>query len=1124
MAGAPVPLILRHLRGLLGVPGGETASDGQLLERFVNHAEESAFAALMQRHGPMVLGVCRRLLRHSHDVEDAFQATFLVLARRAAAIRKRQSVGSFLHGVAHRIALKLRAQAARRPQLGQTAEPLTLTEPSSETAWRELLAVLDEEVRRLPEKYRRPLILCYLEGKTHEEAARELDWPLGTVKGRLARGRDRLRVRLTRRGLTLPAGAFVAVLIANEARAAVPFGLARATLAYASGRMAEPAASPVLALAEGVVRALSASKLKMVLATLLVLGALGTGAGAIFLRATGEPLPRSTGDERQPTPMPALASTDHYGDPLPPGALARMGTVRFHQDAWNAALLFAPDGKSIVSTGQGENSIVFWDAATGRRLREIGGHDSPTEVLAISSDGKWLASADRTAIHLWDAASGKEIHAIALSGVRGLAFAPDGKTLASAGGDRSVRLWDARSGKELWRNLWHEREVRTVLFVPDGKTLISSSEDNTIRFWDLTERKEIRRIRTDQRDVRALALSPDGKTLAVGEQLFRGGKTENRVRLLDVASGEERRVLAGQKYGVASLAFSPDGKLLVSWGREELRLWDVATGKETRRIGGREGMASQPVFSPDSKTLATRTRSVIRLLDVATGKPLHDWPGHDEDVCTLAFSRDGKLLVSGGCDIRLWAADTGAQRRVLPGHYLASWGGGVRAVALTPDGRGLISGGHERTLRRRDLATGKETGQFHITDSDAEKDKQQVLVMNLSTDGKTLVALSTGFNDPAAGEPILLSVWDAASGKRLAQHRLPSEEHSGWGLFLPDNRTVLSPLGGKLILRDVRNGRQVFAFAASVRSFPSEWAVSPDGKLLATRTYTLAPPNDPAPKKSRREVTQTRVQLWELDTGAEVLSIPTKARGLHLAFSPDSILLAGDDKNEIAVWDAATGAKLRSFAGRELRVRSLAFSFDGKRLASGLADGTVLVWDTAAARAGRGRAKPDEKDLETLWSDLAGADGPKAHTAIGKLAIVPGRAVPLLAKWLQPVAAIPEDRLRRWLSDLDSADFQARENARRELAKLGEQVEPDLRSALSKKPSAEARKRIESLLAAPRRVPAGAALRRLRSIRVLEQIGTQEARRVLAALAAGAPAARATTDAQAALGRLQAAH
>ena len=199
--GATVPLDVLFREGTLG-----GLSDGQLLERFVaaGPAAGDAFDVLMARHGPMVLGVCRRILRDSHAADDSFQVTFLVLARRAAAIRKRESLGPWLHGVARRVALRARVAAmVRREREARAAIDPSAAEPEADEP--DIGPVLHAEIDRLPEKYRVPIIACYLQGRTIDEASRQLGWPVGTVGGRLARARDRLRDRLIRRGLFSPA-------------------------------------------------------------------------------------------------------------------------------------------------------------------------------------------------------------------------------------------------------------------------------------------------------------------------------------------------------------------------------------------------------------------------------------------------------------------------------------------------------------------------------------------------------------------------------------------------------------------------------------------------------------------------------------------------------------------------------------------------------------------------------------------------------------------------------------------------------------------------------------------------------------------------------------------------------
>jgi RNA polymerase sigma factor (sigma-70 family) len=291
MPHTPLAVIVHHIRDLAGGPLPGAGEDARLLARFVRTGEEAAFTILVQRHGPMVLDVCRRVLRHTQDAEDAFQATFLLLARKAGSIRKGESVGCWLHGVACRTAAKARARAARRRECEREAAEMQTAGPRCEKAWQQLLAVLDEEIQRLPRKHRTPVVLCYLEGKTQEEAARQLGWPLGTVRGRLARAREQLRGRLARRGLALTAGPLAAVLAANAAPAALPARLlgptVKAALRFAAGSPAAGAVStPAAALAESGCKALAGAKLKLVAVLLLAAGTLA--AGGLLARQTTE--------------------------------------------------------------------------------------------------------------------------------------------------------------------------------------------------------------------------------------------------------------------------------------------------------------------------------------------------------------------------------------------------------------------------------------------------------------------------------------------------------------------------------------------------------------------------------------------------------------------------------------------------------------------------------------------------------------------------------------------------------------------------------------------------------------------------------------------------------------------
>jgi RNA polymerase sigma factor (sigma-70 family) len=285
--------VARHLDLLEGSRDARELSDGQLLERFAVRGEEAAFAALVRRHGPMVLGLCRRVLRHGPDAEDAFQATFLVLFRRARALDRAGSLANWLYTVAYRAALKARADAARRRE--REGRTMTQARAQSEEIWSDLQPVLDEELNRLPARYRAAVVVCYLQGKTNSEAARLLGCPTGTVKSRLSRARDLLRARLARRGVALSAGLLAAVLAERAAAAAVPRGLVHAavqtTVLAAAGKALAPAAS----LAEGVLKAMFVAKVKIAILVLLTLGALFFAAG-VWAYQTHPSAERGTGN------------------------------------------------------------------------------------------------------------------------------------------------------------------------------------------------------------------------------------------------------------------------------------------------------------------------------------------------------------------------------------------------------------------------------------------------------------------------------------------------------------------------------------------------------------------------------------------------------------------------------------------------------------------------------------------------------------------------------------------------------------------------------------------------------------------------------------------------------------
>jgi len=344
MTEKPLSRALRHIRRLIHLPPATDLADGALLARFVAQRDEAAFAELVQRYGPLVLGLCRRVLCDADDADDAFQATFMVLARQAAVIRKQGSVGSWLYGVAYRVAMKMKISAARRraggtdrmasrlpptgsgTDLGQLPDPSSRqNDPGEAAARRELRQALDEEILRLPAKYRQPLVLCDLQGLHHEEAARQLGCPAGSISRYLTRARELLQERLAHRGLALSGGLVAAVLAEDTALSAkLAETTVQAAVQFTAGSAAAGLSSTAVVIAEGVVRTMKLTRLTLAASLLLTLGALGTGAGlwtyqtfaaeaenaaAPIEIAFAEPkrVPQDEGDKKEPpVQMPPL--------------------------------------------------------------------------------------------------------------------------------------------------------------------------------------------------------------------------------------------------------------------------------------------------------------------------------------------------------------------------------------------------------------------------------------------------------------------------------------------------------------------------------------------------------------------------------------------------------------------------------------------------------------------------------------------------------------------------------------------------------------------------------------------------------------------------------------------------
>ncbi|MCI0681615.1 MAG: sigma-70 family RNA polymerase sigma factor [Gemmataceae bacterium] len=598
MAGAKLRNVLSRLGSLVATQHSEGTGDHALLSRFLTKRDETAFAALMERHGPMVLGVCERVLRNPHDAEDACQATFLVLARKAGSIRRWQSLGSWLHGVAWRVSRKLLTSLARRrTHENAAAAPAAVASEPADLSWREVRRLVDEELDRLPEHYKAPLLLCHLEGRTHDEAARELGWPLGTLRGRLERGRQKLRARLIRRGVTASAVAAVSGLTPALCSAAAPPTLVVTTVnssvAVAAGAIPATVAPNVVALTEEMLRAPLFAKLSAMLAV-------GSVAAAVLIAAVIALSP----------PEPA---TDNSGE-------GNLGTeVRVLEGpnlrAWSIA--FSPDGK-MVACGFGgyvpsRGELTVWDAATGKSLYSVETSKSVRSV-AFSPDSKKLATAEHdSAARVRDAATGEVLLMLKghKSGLDAVSFAADGKTVATASWDRTIKIWDAATGDDLRTLFGHAGQLFTSASHPLDPNLVASGcSHSQVRVWraDTGAMKVL--LSGHRSTIHGVAFSPDGKTLATASW-------DKTVKLWKLETGELSATLYGHKEKVLGLAFSADGRMLVSGGGKwsdseidpmapqpgEVIVWDLTTHQPRGRLLLRDRVFGV-AFSRDG-TLAT---------------------------------------------------------------------------------------------------------------------------------------------------------------------------------------------------------------------------------------------------------------------------------------------------------------------------------------------------------------------------------------------------------------------------------------------------------------------------------------------------------------------------------------
>jgi RNA polymerase sigma factor (sigma-70 family) len=1077
MNRARVNVLVRYVRQLQG-EATETPTDRELLSRYSSQGDEDAFESLVQRHGPLVWSVCRRALGHQ-DAEDVFQATFMVLARKAGSVHWQESVGPWLHAAAVRLARKVRTEARCGQAVGEIAS--SQPDPLEAMTARELLTALDEELAALPEKYRGPLVLCLLQGKTQPEAARLLGTSLSSVRRHLEQGRERLHLRLTRRGLSLSTAC--AVALTHSPASAAP-GVVLPLAAHTTTASARAAALAELALE------VTSAKLKAVLAVLLVMAAAVVGVGLAACLPTSVP-PNPAAPHEEPPPDPGAGQADHldaHGDPLPPDALARLGTVRLRPGGPVCGLAFSTDGRALATIGSDFN-LCMWQIPSGRLLARLPRQSGSCNALAFSRDGKSLAASGPggdIAVYDFGAAQpgapGRALLEKERSRIRDhnyfLAFLPDGNLL-SASVNGQVSLRDA-AGKEVRRfgNLV-ERVVHAFALSPDGARLAVGGKADVV-VWNV-DRGVPQATLTGHDQVSSIVFAPDGKTLASGD-------SSNTIRLWDVEARKVTARLVGKKapgqasgHGdvIRSLVFTPDGKTLISVGDHcdgTIRLWDVGSGKERLRLKGQHGDGNLLALAPDGKTLAvTGHNNTVHLWDVTAGQELDRDLGSQGATCAVAIAPDGKEVATGGSDgvIRCWERDTGKERRSFRAHLQH-----IKALAYSPDGSRLMSAsGSGEPARLWDVASGREIRSF----AGLTARSPSVHHFSYSLDGKRL-ALSA--HDPDFPmKDTLIQLVDVNSGKieRTVAQGLPQE------LALSTDGRLLAggALDGKVRLWDLTAEKETWSFA-NLNAIACV-SFSPDGKQVAAGTYH-----------------DNEVVLLEALTGKEVRRLKHPSSTVRaVAISPDGRLLAASgDTADVILYELDTGLLVQRLAGHAAGVGALAFAPDGRSLVSGSADGTALVWDLTGQEQAKKQPGPlTVAELAAHWALLGDPKSADAHRAVLALANAPKQGAPFLRTRLAESPPPDPKAVAKWLAELDHDEFDKRQTAARELARCGKSVEAELRRARLETPSAEVRRRLDELLEKLAAQKMDERLRAQRVVAILELIATEEARELLADLA-----------------------
>jgi RNA polymerase sigma factor (sigma-70 family) len=601
-------------------------TDGDLVADYARCRNDEAFAELVRRHGPMVLNTCRRTAYpDTHLAEDAFQATFLVLAIRAGTVSPPERVGAWLHGVAVNVSRKALSWSHKlAPTEPADLDRFPSQRPEPDPDHFALRSVIDEALVSLPAKYRSPVVLCELEGQSRAQAAQTLGLNEGTLSGRLARAKKLLAERLTRRGVTLPAAGVAGVLLPGETTAVVPALLVAATTRSAAlvsaGLAAEQAASaPVATLVRGV---------SLPMSTTFKLLAAGAAAIALVVAAislSGFP-ERDVPPISQAGPVVVAKPPQVMFAPVPVPQ-QRWGEV--HTLAHKHAITALALGADFVATGDEGGVLVLWDPTTGAVKDELldgkGRKGKPIDQLQPAPDGTWLYLATEHAESAHQVRVAREDRTFPSMGGKGnwvtYGVTADGAYWIEriAGGNLLLLVKNDLGSKKMggFPAAMFPHDDKIDFVAAGGADAIVSISGGVLRRWSINSKEVLWQVELDRFESTALAVSSDGKSIAVGG-------SDGTTRLFEGESGKSLRTLKGHDGAVRAVAFGADGKRLVTGGADgKARVYDPGSGKELAVLKGHEDAIAAVAVGPDGRTIATGSADrTVKLWRVRTHPPV----------------------------------------------------------------------------------------------------------------------------------------------------------------------------------------------------------------------------------------------------------------------------------------------------------------------------------------------------------------------------------------------------------------------------------------------------------------------------------------------------------------------